>query len=411
MPFRTVIDIAESATRRMYTGFQHVPTRDEYFHRSFFWMDVFCKNQHIPAPAMNEFETAMKLSNHVVLAIYPLIHDRIDFNATREMRKQQEEQLKRDVSDGKIPQPIVLTRIWCLFEIMTCINMNKSLMPCVPDDDLTDLRSDLFMIDVEKAQATVPADIELILGLIKSTVGIEKMNKQVKTAVTASLQTQLHSMSPFDPGCFEGDGLVYVPVDDYSSDTFEMTKRCVKDLRRGDKVLTCIDPSVAYSNISSIAGRLLSTLTTQYPTLFAWATVSLVTKDDMSSFNQKHLPDNDPMSLWDVQGLTITAEHPLWDPQQGIWVKAREFKGAVRSEKTLNYVYNVELEANENTETNTLHTRYGNVLVNDVMVMTLGHGYDFDAETDKLYGYGWHDNPKRVRDIKLQELRNVDSIV
>lgn len=398
MPFRTVIDIAVSSMRALFTRFGYIPPLEDYAHKSFFWMDIFCKNQHIPTPAMDEFETAMRLSNQVVLALYPVtqvninyVGDLADYNA--QVRKTIE-----DAENGKTPQPIVLSRIWCLFEIMTCLNMKKSLVPAVADDHLATIRPELFMVDVCKAQATVPADVDMILGLVKASVGIEEMNRLVKKAVLDSLSYQIASL---DPSCFDGDGWVYVPSTSPSFGNNEIIKlqnisKClVKDLKRGNKVLTCVDPA-ASAKASSI-----TSLMTQYPSLFAWATVSLITKDELSTLNQNPLlTDEDPMSLWDVQGLAITSEHPVWDSQQDKWVKARECKGAKRSNKTLNYVYNIELE--RGCEGNG-GVQYGNVLVNEVMVMTLGHGYDFDVETDKFYGFGWYNNPKRVREMLVHD--------
>jgi hypothetical protein len=33
----------------------------------YFWIDVFCKNQHLPAPAMEEFKNAMKASGKLLV--------------------------------------------------------------------------------------------------------------------------------------------------------------------------------------------------------------------------------------------------------------------------------------------------------------------------------------------------------
>ncbi len=82
-----------------------------------FISERFCKNQHIPAPAMDEFEIAMRLSKQVVLALYPVARIPKDPNLNHGQTLEREKQLKQDAQDGKIPQPIVLTRIWCLFEI------------------------------------------------------------------------------------------------------------------------------------------------------------------------------------------------------------------------------------------------------------------------------------------------------
>lgn len=59
MPFHTLIDIAKQAAMLHFTQQSnmliHIHEKDDILDNSFFWIDVFCKNQHIPAPAMEEF--------------------------------------------------------------------------------------------------------------------------------------------------------------------------------------------------------------------------------------------------------------------------------------------------------------------------------------------------------------------
>ncbi len=68
------------------------------------------------------------------------------------------------------------------------------------------MRSDLFIVGVSKAQATVAADVELILGLNRA------WNLKIRIALLYSLGNQLITQTPYDVPCFDGDGWVYVPT-------------------------------------------------------------------------------------------------------------------------------------------------------------------------------------------------------
>jgi hypothetical protein len=387
---------------------------------------------------MNEFETAMKMSNHVVLSIWPVYEETpLDPRAYPSMETrlaiQAERQRKRQTSE--IPQPLALQRIWCLYEIMTCLKLKKDLRCAVTDDALGRIRSDLFQVDVEKAQATVPSDIELILNLVKTSIGIEEMNRKVLQCLQDSLTYQLASL---DPSCFDGDGWVYSRRDRKKKPSqmvgnkpilmgIDMIEKVqVKDIHMGDEVLTCLDLDLFHKHRQRQRDRQCSAAAAadddvmetsvlaiykENPSLFAWATIALVTKDDIKYQTN--------LEVCEVQGLRLTADHPIWSAEQGKWMKARDVSTSIsvsipsKRSSNLDYVYNIELApAASNTcsacdrsdlESVSSPVLYGNVIVNDLLVMTLGHDYTFDPETDKLYGYGWKTNPKRKQYLKQQE--------
>jgi hypothetical protein len=59
MPFHCLVNSVENATEIKHNFFTNVNERTWNY---YFWIDVFCKNQHVPAPAMDEFKNAMKAS-------------------------------------------------------------------------------------------------------------------------------------------------------------------------------------------------------------------------------------------------------------------------------------------------------------------------------------------------------------
>ena len=47
MPFRHLVSIAETKMRVNFTGYCVVPELEQYQDISYFWVDIFCKNQHV----------------------------------------------------------------------------------------------------------------------------------------------------------------------------------------------------------------------------------------------------------------------------------------------------------------------------------------------------------------------------
>ena len=66
MPFLELVSIAENAAHVHFESqtelLLSICDSEDILDSSFFWIDVFCKNQHIPAPAMDEFHKALKAS-------------------------------------------------------------------------------------------------------------------------------------------------------------------------------------------------------------------------------------------------------------------------------------------------------------------------------------------------------------
>jgi hypothetical protein len=62
MPFHCLVNAVENAPEIKHYSFTDAHERTWNF---YFWIDVFCKNQHLPAPAMDEFKNAMKSSGVV----------------------------------------------------------------------------------------------------------------------------------------------------------------------------------------------------------------------------------------------------------------------------------------------------------------------------------------------------------
>lgn len=168
-------------------------------------------------------------------------------------------------------EPIAFQRVWCLFEIWTAIENNVTLLPTmstetfdyfaetsktlfdsnpklrepVPTGDramidkrkkVTDEFYEKFKIEmskkinvhIEKAQATVPADIDLILGLVRESVGVEKLNSTIYERVCSQLWSRIENEFGYSKAvfCFDGEGLV---------EMWDGTFKAVKNVRIGKR--------------------------------------------------------------------------------------------------------------------------------------------------------------------------------
>lgn len=85
--------------------------------------------------------------------------------------------------------PTAVGRIWCLFEIMTAISLNKEIIVyCnAASDDVE--KGSLPKIDCNLASATVESDKEMILGLIDKRVkgGVKEVNRRVQQVLKGGL--------------------------------------------------------------------------------------------------------------------------------------------------------------------------------------------------------------------------------
>eukprot|EP01031_Cornospumella_fuschlensis_P037056 gene37056-44973_t len=180
MPFRKLVQSATSGLRVLHTSADYVPPVADFEHISFVWIDAFCKNQHVPAPAMDEFERAMACTSRVMFCLWPV-------HVEAEM-------------------PVSLRRIWCLYEIWTCQRLKKRLQVCCDDRDLEQALERNFDVNVRQAEATVASDTALILGLIEASVGVDTFNVDITTAIKKCLEGQQISKYPYT--CFDGNGMV-----------------------------------------------------------------------------------------------------------------------------------------------------------------------------------------------------------
>jgi len=329
---------------------------------SFFWIDVFCKNQHKPSPAMEEFVNAMQTPGEVIVALWPS-HN-----------------------------PISLTRIWCCYEIWTAIQLkakmtlsdidegihktvvasvfdglapkdipkNQNRLKCLDDGVLTAHVQKALTVDVAKAGATYSADIETILGMINSSIGVELMNKQILEGISDSIceKDYLDLYNPYPP-CFDGDGLVsmacssddeeiMVPDSATVSRVQNLSFKRVKDVQVGDIVCTHNDRR---------------------------AQVTLVTKETVKA-----------PSLCLIQGVLLTPEHPVF--MDGAWVRPRTICSPERVD-SVRVVYNLELDVGEAVLINGLPCAS---LTQDVVIA----GEEGLVVPESIhYGSGWRSNPMR----------------
>ena len=238
MPFRILVEIAKQASLDYYCtnilpedAFTEYQFDDFEAHKSefiqyefkeseikdscYFWIDIFCKNQHIPSPAIEEFHRALKTANHAVISMWPLF------------------------------LPTALDRIWCIFEIWTASKLKIHLQMAFTKNDFELFASDhiamyrkagrelaldttspspfdteackkkrepytaankeiltsfkeyldnSFKVDVRNAKATVPEDREIILDLIKaSELDIDNLNESTLRALEVGLCKHLRS--------------------------------------------------------------------------------------------------------------------------------------------------------------------------------------------------------------------------
>lgn len=188
MPFTKLIEIADLAAAvsvaNKVTGSSTI-NDDERDDAAFFWIDVFCKNQHKPAPAMKEFRDSILAPEKCVVAMTPV-------------------------------KAIAVSRIWCLYEIWTAsILEGVEIIPTYTEKDYDTLMTptmemvkskspidkvyrtlshslkDTLNIDVLKAEATRPEDIETIMTMIRETVGVEALNKTIEDVIVAAMFDRL----------------------------------------------------------------------------------------------------------------------------------------------------------------------------------------------------------------------------
>jgi hypothetical protein len=178
MPFRHLINIIENAIEIELDIASHffVDGREQKIAiEYYFWIDVFCKNQHSPAPAMDEFKRAMNdAGDEAHLLIFRFFICSFYF-------------LGQLVIALWPRNPVAITRIWCLYELWCAIADNIPIKAGFIDDDRRSLvrnlclveNPELFKVNVMEAQATKQEDIVQILGQIAIYPGVDEMDRRI----------------------------------------------------------------------------------------------------------------------------------------------------------------------------------------------------------------------------------------
>jgi hypothetical protein len=325
MPFRQLVDIATVGPgTKLSPGYNTVLSPDKM--SCYFWIDVFCKNQHVPAPAMEEFHAAIASPGTVLIAMWP-------------------------------SKPIALSRIWCLFEMYTAIAIQAHTHHVFTDDCFNQVcigkrateygpmdrawDTEALAVNVLDSVATVPADRDMILGLIENSVGIEEFVSKISSSIYVYLNERFDiAYTDQMPSCFDGEGLVTM---------FDGSVKAVKDAVVGNAVLTVEKTR---------------------------ETIILITRDVIKEGR---------LDMCYIQGVWLTVDHPVF--YKGKWVKAQD--AAPVESKQIDIVYNFELSNGGSS-----------FLINSLPVIALGNTLGLFPETDPLYGFGWKDNPERQRYVR-----------
>ena len=119
--------------------------------------DIFCQNQHVVGDVQMTFDQAITQVQSVALSI-PVPSD-----------------------------PKAAFRVWCLFELMTAISLDKDILVyCNAVNDSVQ-NAQVPEIKCEVAEATVASDKAMILALIEERVkgGTKEVNKRVRKVLKA----------------------------------------------------------------------------------------------------------------------------------------------------------------------------------------------------------------------------------
>lgn len=291
MPFTKLVEIAYEGPAYRLSRINELPPLEVINDRVYLWIDVFCKNQHIPAPAMNEFHQAIEAPGFVVAAMWPT-------------------------------KPFALSRIWCLFELWTAIHKKIGLIPSFPAMNYQELVAqgnikqriaserfhlDNILVNAKHAQATFHSDASMILSLIAESIGLEEFNQTVYDAILSSLHHRYELSNQLQSNeCFTANGLVLMANHSYKK---------VKDLQIGDEILTH-------------EGTM--------------ATIQLIIKNLLkSSAEGKKF-----VEMCEIGNLWITPEHPIY--WEGKWILPKNMTKIVETDQ-FDVLYNVELSAGGNS--------------------------------------------------------------
>lgn len=112
---------------------------------TYIWFDIFCQNQHVQVSNTSEWSQVFRDMVKVIGKVGIVICD--------------------------WKTPVVFNRIWCLFEVFTCIESGGNLSILMNDDldifgaDIATIERALFTINILSAEATQARDKEILLGV------------------------------------------------------------------------------------------------------------------------------------------------------------------------------------------------------------------------------------------------------
>ncbi|KXZ52443.1 hypothetical protein GPECTOR_9g487 [Gonium pectorale] len=294
-----------------------------------YWIDIFHKNQH-QSVAISDLADNLRLGGQVALVVHPF------------------------------PAPLVLSRVWCLFEIMTALQVGVPIrlfsspkamggfesklvrgstgLDGMATVEITpEVLQEVDAIDVSTAQATVASDKELILGMIRDSMGVDEMNRQVKELFKSLLvvvreELENKQMEIMAALCFAGNGLVPTVVASravHTSNTRIGAPACTAGIRSG-MPYNAAAASGAGPQGSAVVLRHAAELRPGDVVVTAdggLSRVVLVTRDEQQ------------------QQLLVTPDHPV--QLGGVWVLPRSVAPVVRmAREQVPYgaVYNLELD-------------------------------------------------------------------
>ena len=195
------------------------PLADRYY-----WWDMFCQNQHIVKDVQGTFDKAITQINDLAVSI------------------------------PNPSSPKAVSRIWCLFEIMSAIDNKKKVQVYVNLADRSAAQANVPEIDAHNAEATVESDKEMILKLVESRIsgGVEALNKAVFSALRDGLVQALVMRSALS----ESKGAVQ-REDEYKYLSFTEMKKWLMKSKKSDnatvKSLIKRSDMVAYAEQKGIA--------------------------------------------------------------------------------------------------------------------------------------------------------------
>eukprot|EP01048_Picozoa_sp_COSAG05_P018831 COSAG05_NODE_2829_length_2593_cov_1.595830_3_plen_446_part_01 len=169
-------------------GFDSLVETCSRFPNDIFWIDIFCKNQWV----VNSGDTATELQNcvqmcrdtaslrpHVLFVVHPW------------------------------PNPIALSRIWCLFELMHALLCNAQIHMSMSPEAQTALvgqtREEQLVaiaeaVRLDNAQASVASDIDMIMADIdRMPGGRVEMERKLKAYLRSCLWVYLHPETTIEP--------------------------------------------------------------------------------------------------------------------------------------------------------------------------------------------------------------------